>query len=468
MNVTDMTERIPVTAAILAGGRSQRMGVDKTLLEIDGVSMLGRVAAAVGEVCSHVVVITTRPEAAATAGLSEHVTIVPDDVGFRGPLGGIATALRTAVDPWVLAVAADMPWVSADVLRALWDLRDDADVVVPRNEGGLEPLLALYRVEAALPVALELLEGGERRPVALYEALNVVEVPEARLRQIDPELRSLVNINTPHDFEREVPEVSATPSDVRLHVIEVGTRRTRGMPSERPITVYLNGFEVVTVQATPRDLEEFAVGFLRVEALLTQRELLGAVEVDARRGMVFVTSEEGAPLDLKGKKRYVTSGCGRGLTFTSAGALTNVLPVESDAVIDAESIYDMMGQMARGAEMYRDTGGIHSCALGVDGRVVLVREDVGRHNALDKLFGVAWLEGREMNDSVLLTSGRISSEMVIKAARAQVPIVVSRTAVTDLAAEVATELGLTLVGYARGGKLVVYTHTQRVREGDAS
>ena len=118
---------------------------------------------------------------------------------------------------------------------------------------------------------------------------------------------------------------------------------------------------------------------------------VGPVEIDARRGMVFVTTSEEMPGGLTARKRYVTSGCGRGLTFTSAGHLTNVEPVESDLTSRAEDIYEMMGQMARGAQMYRDTGGIHACALGLDGRVELVREDMGRHNALDKVLGVAWL-----------------------------------------------------------------------------
>lgn len=463
------TEKLPVTAAILAGGRSQRMGVDKTLLEIEGVAMLSRVADSLREVCGTVLVVTTRPEAAAAAELPSGVGIITDDVRYTGPLGAIATALAQAPDEWVLAVAADMPWVSPAVVRALWELHGDADVVVPRTEGGLEPLMALYNVKAALPLAQELLDAGERRPAALFDRLHVIEVPESRLREVDPQLKSLVNINTPHDLEREVPESSADASeDVRLHVIEVGTRRTRGMPTEKPITVYLNGLEIVTVQATPRDLDEFAVGFLHIEGFLQNAAAIGPIEIDARRGMIFVSTTEEMPGGLNARKRYVTSGCGRGLTFTSAGHLTNVEPVESELTVSAEQIYEMMGQMARGAQMYRDTGGIHACAVGIDGRVEIVREDIGRHNALDKALGVAWLEARPLESAVLLTSGRISSEMAIKAARVHIPIVVSRTAVTDLAAEVATELGITLVGYARGGKLVVYTHPQRVREGASS
>jgi FdhD protein len=119
--------------------------------------------------------------------------------------------------------------------------------------------------------------------------------------------------------------------------------------------------------------------------------------------------------------------------------------------------------MARGAVRYRDTGGMHACALARDGVVEIIREDVGRHNAVDKTLGRAWLDRTSTEDAELVTTGRISYEMAVKAAKARVPIVVSRTAVTGLAAEVAERAGVTLVGYARGGRMNVYTHPERIR-----
>ncbi len=114
------------------------------------------------------------------------------------------------------------------------------------------------------------------------------------------------------------------------------------------------------------------------------------------------------------------------------------------------------------ASAYRDTGGMHACALSQRGTICVVREDVGRHNAVDKVVGQAWLDHIPTEDGVLLSTGRISYEMAVKAAKARAAIVVSRSAVTDLAAQIADELGITLVGYARGGRLTVYTHPERV------
>lgn len=471
MHEGDHIDILPITAAVLAGGRSMRMGVDKTLLDVDGEPLVVRATEAVLRVCAHALVVTNRPEALSGAGLPQGVPVITDEVAYQGPLGGLVTALAQAADEWVLAVAADMPWLEPAVVQALWALRDDADVVIPVGERGPEPLLALYRVSSCLPAGRAVIETGRRRLVAMFPQLKVVEVPLEQLRSADPLLRSLVNVNTPEELAevRAVAEGSSAEViqhrddlPVRLQVVEVGTRRVRGMPVERPITIYMNDVEVATVQATPKDLEEMAIGFMLAEGLLSDRDKLTCVEVDRKRGMVYVTTDEHVPDDLVHKTRYVTSGCGKGITFSSVGHARGLAPVTSTMTVLSEDLYRMMGQMARAAEQYRDSGGTHACALGRDGEVALVREDVGRHNAVDKLLGRAFLDRVSTEDSVLLTTGRISYEMAVKAAKAQVPVVVSRTAVTDLAAEIATELGITLVGYARGGKLVVYTRPERV------
>lgn len=456
---------IPVTAAVLAGGRSQRMGVDKTLLPFDGEPLVRRVTELAAQVCSSVIVVTNRPEAIAEAGLPDSVRVLADEVAYQGPLGGLVTALANAEDEWVLALAADMPWLEPRVIRALWDARDGAQVVLPTSEKGPEPLLALYHT-SCLPEARRVLESGRRRLIAMLPNVKTVEVSLDTLRAVDPGLRSLVNVNTPEELLEVRDEASSSAGEPtqRVSVIEIGSRRSRGMPSERPVTVFLNDDEIATTQGTPEDLADLAAGFLVSEGFLTDRDALEGIDVDQKRGLVYVRSAEQAPADVAERKRYVTSGCGKGVTFASVGHARGIDPVDSDATVGSEEIYNLMGQLARAAAAYRDTGGMHSCGLGVNGELALIREDVGRHNALDKLFGRAWLDRIPTKDAILLTTGRISYEMAVKAAKAHVPVVVSRTAVTDLAAEVAERAAITLVGYARGGKLVVYTNAHRITQ----
>jgi FdhD protein len=454
--------KIPVTAAVLAGGRSMRMGVDKTLLPVDGEPLLARVVDAVAEVCDHVVIVTNRPEQAGEAGLPAGVAVLVDEVPFQGPLGGLVSALKDAPDDWVLAVAADMPWLEPDLVRALWNARDGAQIVVPLTEKGPEPLLALYHRDC-LPVARRVLESGRRRLVAMFPDLRVAEVPIESLRSADPGLRSLVNVNTPEDLAEVREEGPAEPARTSGPVaVRTADRHGGRMPSEKPVTVFMNDVEVATMQATPDDLEELAAGFLLAEGLLADRESLSGIDSDYKRGLVYVETGEEVPDELTYRRRYITSGCGKGITFASVGHARDLERVDSTLAVEAETLHAWMQTMNREASKYRDSGGMQACAMARDGDVLFVREDVGRHNAVDKVLGRAWLDRVPTADAVLLSTGRISYEMAVKAAKARVPIVASKSAVTDLAAEIAAELGITVVGYARGGGMVVYTMPERI------
>jgi FdhD protein len=453
----------------MAGGRSMRMGVDKTLLPVHGETLLARVVQAVSGVCAHTVVVTDRAEQIAEAGLPADTEVLIDEVSYQGPLGGLVTALKAAPDDWVLAVAADVPWLEPEVIRALWDAHDDAQVVVAVTEKGIEPLLALYHRDC-LPVARRVLASGRRRLVAMFSELRVVELPLETLRAADPGLRSLVNVNTPEDLA-EVRESEFEPASLpgeQPVVVRSGDHHAGRMPSERPITVFMNDVEVATMQASPDDLEELAAGFLVSEGLLESRDSLRSIGADHKRGLVYVETDEAVPDELTFRRRYLTSGCGKGVTFSSVGHAKSLKPVAPGFSVVASDLREWMRQMNEQSSKYRDTGGMQACALAAGGKVRLVREDVGRHNAVDKVLGRAWLDRIPTDDAVLLSTGRVSYEMAVKAAKANVPVVASKSAVTDLAAEIAAGLGITVIGYSRGGSMVVYTHPERVREDEGA
>jgi FdhD protein len=464
--VPKCTERLPVTAAVLAGGRSMRMGVDKTLLPVDGETLLARVVEVVEAVCDHTVVVTNRPEQIAEAGLPADTAVLIDEVPNQGPLGGLVTALREAPDEWVLAVAADIPYLEPAVIRALWDARDSARVVVTVTESGVEPLLALYHRDC-LPVARRVLASGRRRLVAIFPEVPVVELSLEALRAADPSLRSLVNVNTPEDLaevRESEPEGSVPVRDAII--VRDGDRHGGRMPIERPVTVYMNDVEVATMQATPDDLEELAAGFLVAEGLLTDRDALVSIGADYKRGLIYVETSEEVPDELTYRRRYITSGCGKGVTFSSVGHAQSLEPVRGDFAVDPHALHTWMRAMNEQATKYRDSGGMQACAFAGGGKVRIVREDVGRHNAVDKVLGRVWLDRLPTDDAVLLTTGRVSYEMAVKAAKANVPVIASKSAVTDLAAEIAASLGICVVGYTRGGGMVVYTHPERIAKDD--
>jgi FdhD protein len=441
-----------------------RMGVDKTLLPVDGETLLARVVEAVAQVCAHTVVVTNRPEQIAEAGLPDDTPVFVDETPNQGPLGGLVTALREAPDDWVLAIAADVPYLEPEIIRALWEARDGARVVVPVTEKGLEPLLALYHRDC-LPVARRVLASGRRRLVAIFAEVPVVEVPLEALRTADPSMRSFLNVNTPEDLSdiREAESEHAEHHPGATVVVRSGDKHGGRMPVERAVTVHMNDVEVATMQATPDDLEELAIGFLVSEGLLLERDSLKSVSADYKRGLVYVETTEEVPDELTYRRRYITSGCGKGVTFSSVGHARSLEPVGGDFSVDPAVLHGWMRVMNEQATKYRDSGGMQACAFASGGEVRIVREDVGRHNAVDKVLGRAWIDRTPTEDAVLLSTGRVSYEMAVKAAKARVPVIASKSAVTDLAAEIAGSLGICVIGYVRGGAMVVYTHPERVR-----
>jgi len=236
--------------------------------------------------------------------------------------------------------------------------------------------------------------------------------------------------------------------------------RTETVAAEEVLCLYLNGNLVVRLLASPFQLEDLAVGFLLSEGLVSRPADIVSVKEGGASTTLFVEARTEAPdpVMLAGAAR--TSGCGGGITMgTGAGALA---PVASDLRAGADEILSLAREFERSSVHFRRTGCVHACGLARQGRLVLLREDVGRHNALDKVLGAALGGSIDLESSIVLLSGRISSEMVTKAARTGVSLLVSRGAPTATAVEMARDLGVCVAGFVRGGRMNVYTHADRV------
>ncbi len=238
----------------------------------------------------------------------------------------------------------------------------------------------------------------------------------------------------------------------------------RSIVQEVPLTVFLNGKELITLLTTGDANRELAIGFLLSEGFLNNREDLKSIRVDDEAGTVEI--ELSGDLDLTEKlwgKRAVTSGCGKGATFYHVLDSLQAKPVTSDITITPARVYALMKELNSLSDLYRETRGVHNSALADSEKILVFRDDIGRHNAVDKIRGACFLEDIPVGDKFLVTTGRMSSEIVVKVAKMEVPILISRSAPTSLALDLAERIGLTLIGYVRGEKMTVYTGKQRVQ-----
>lgn len=232
---------------------------------------------------------------------------------------------------------------------------------------------------------------------------------------------------------------------------------------EAPVTIIFNNQELATLLCSPSELNYLAVGFLFSERLIEKKDQIKKVLVDDKRGTIRVeTVEDIEPAREIMFKRLITSGCGGGTSLYRA-ADAAIDRIKSEVVITADEIFSMTGKFQHRSQIYLKTHGVHSAALYSGNDMVVFCEDVGRHNAIDKIIGKCLWEGIPTRDRIIVTSGRVSSEILYKIAKAGIPIIISISSPTNMGVRIAGEMGITLVGSARGTRFTVYTYPERVK-----
>jgi len=254
--------------------------------------------------------------------------------------------------------------------------------------------------------------------------------------------------------ESSVP--GASP-DIRYSSFSSGkwTSASTAVPKEMAFTIYIDDKELVTILCTPTKLNCLVLGFLYSEGVISSMSDVATMRVCEEDSLADVRLSK--PGYTPPERRTMASGCGGGVTFA-----TEMKRVDSHLTVTPEEISSLMKQLNEKAELYRFCGGVHTSALCDNSKLLVIAEDIGRHNTLDKIMGECLLTKLPTSDRLLLTTGRISSEMLSKAATMRTPIVVSRSSPTDRSISLAQELGITLIGYVRGNRLSVYSHEERL------
>lgn len=236
---------------------------------------------------------------------------------------------------------------------------------------------------------------------------------------------------------------------------------------EMPLTITLNGGELATLLCSPHSLELLAIGFLVSEGILQQRGDLKDVSCRPEQGVVCVETADGAMRTDGFLRRNFASSCGKGrpsLYYLNDYEQIEPLALARQTRFRAKDVLGWARLLEKEAETFRLTGGVHEAALAYGEGFVVIYEDIGRHNALDRISGYTFLNEVDASDKAVILSCRVSSEMLTKVARIGAPLVVSRAAPTCLSIDLAEQLGITLVGFARGNSLNVYTHPGRIIE----
>lgn len=265
------------------------------------------------------------------------------------------------------------------------------------------------------------------------------------------------------------PRLSAAQAALTQHIEvldEFGQRRTTAIPAERALTVFVDKRELVTLMTLGAAPELLVLGYLRNQRLVASPDEIDAITVDWDVEAAAVTTRAGIDqFEQKTAHRVVTTGCGQGTVF---GALMDDLdavrlppPDDPTARLSQATLYGLLNAMRLQESTYKSAGSVHGCALFQQDRLLHFVEDVGRHNAIDTIAGWMWVNGVSGGDKTFYTTGRLTSEMVIKSAQMGVPIIVSRSGITQMGHQLAQRLGMTLFGRATNRHFLCYSGFER-------
>jgi len=256
--------------------------------------------------------------------------------------------------------------------------------------------------------------------------------------------------------------------------VEAINERGEAVPTpiagEHPLTLYIDKREIVTLMTLGQAPEALAIGYLRNQRLVKSIDEIAAVQVDWETASVAITTRRALKgLDEKMKKRTVTTGCGQGTVFGDLMEEIDSIKLRDDVALTEDALHALLEAVRRHEAIYKEAGAVHGCSLAGNGpegvEILYFVEDVGRHNAVDAIAGQMWLDGVDGSDKIFYTTGRLTSEMVIKAAQMRIPFLVSRSGLTKMGHEIAAKLGITMIGRAAGGKhYLLFTGGHRFRK----
>ncbi len=264
-----------------------------------------------------------------------------------------------------------------------------------------------------------------------------------------------------HAPAQQLPSLSnesLMPAHAVVAVNEFGESVDAHIPGELPLTIRVDGMEVVTLMTLGTQPEALTLGYIRNQKLIDDVELIKSVVVDWDREVVDVTTRAGtgiADWQEKMKRRIVTSGCGQGTIFSCTVDKLYEVTLQAPSLKQSE-IYTLIKNVSQLNDVYRVSGAVHGCGLCTATESIMHIEDVGRHNAADAIAGRMWLDNLEGADKIFYTTGRLTSEIVMKTAFMGIPTLLSRSGVTQMGLELAQEIGMTIIARAKGRHFMIY------------
>jgi FdhD protein len=264
------------------------------------------------------------------------------------------------------------------------------------------------------------------------------------------------------NYRPEMTDAGLDPTQAALAVDEYQNQRDMQIASERPLTIYIDRFEIVTLMTLGCQPELLTLGYIKNQDFFKDIQEIKAIQVDWEvNAAVVTTTEENTDWHEKLGSRTVTTGCGQGTIFGNIMEQLETIEITPHKIKQSD-IYATLKNLNAYNDVYKNAGAVHGCALCHNTEILSFKEDVGRHNAVDAIAGEMWINNIDGDGKLFYTTGRLTSEMVIKVAQMGVPTLLSRSGITRMGLQIARDLGVTLFSRAKGKHFLIYNGSENV------
>ena len=446
-------------AVLIAGGKSSRFGEDKAFLDWNGEPLFQRQLKKLQALGPNQLWLSANGDQD-YGELPNGVIRVDDDDEGLGPVGGLLSVFKRSEAERIVVLGVDLPLMEEGFLAKLVD--DDSGIV-PKTQRYWEALAAVYPREAMLAIFESAREQGNRKLQRLLDEAEQSGVTRAYAVSEGEDLL-FTNLNSRDDLEKIDPHRRDEEVNLRRYRVERGwVEEGDRVAMEEPLEVRVNGQSVAVMMRTPGHDEELAAGFLLTESVIESADDIAEIQhltdldPEVAGNSLEVTLNKETDLSELTRHVYTSSSCGVCGKATIESVFQQFPPIEDFSSVSSDFLLGLPGKLRKQQETFDRTGGLHASALfSMEGELLLLREDVGRHNALDKVIGRALRDQIDLSKVVLLVSGRISFELMQKALAGGIPAVAGISAPSSLAVKLARDSGQTLVGFLRERGFNVY------------
>ena len=445
-----------ISAIILAGGRSSRMKYNKEYIKIGDEYLVHKQIRDLLDFFEEVIVVSDNID----HYMDLDVLVVSDILVGNTPIIGLHAGLVISSNEYNYCIACDMPYINFKFIDHLINQVKDHDAYVAMNKSFIEPFHALYskNIIGKIEKFIDQSNYGFQR---LIKSLDTYIVQEKDVSFFQQGYDMFTNINKEADLYEHDTDIVSNYKYFDITKIVNGEEFSikDKIITEYPLSLYVNNEKYAVMVMTPQDIELLIIGYLYSDLTIMNTDEIIDFKIDIEDNRCDVTLSH--PLEMKNTQRLtiLSSACG---TSKSLEIDESTLPkVDFTHEFKSSELLDQVAIFNKESILFKETGGAHSVEL-VFGEEKILFEDIGRHNAVDKIVGYLLKNKINRDDIYLISSGRISSDILIKLALKNIGLIVSRSAPTSLAIKLADKLGITIIGFARGNKLNIYTHKKRI------